>query len=174
MNTYQDIDFEKLSLPQLIDYIVVKHHQYAKQLLLLIGNHLDELLINNDKCQDVIQPLYNAFEQLRMYLDSHFHKEENILFPFFKKFNYPNDLSKEGSLIINLSENPIKLMQSEHEQINRLFGEIRKTTNNFELIPSCSQELKLCYAELSELEHELKMHTYMENKVLFPVVRKAQ
>ena len=174
MNTYQHIDFEKLSLPQLIDYIVVKHHQYAKQLLLLISNHLDELLINNDKCQDVVQPLYNAFEQLRMYLDSHFHKEENILFPFFKKFNHSNDLGTENSLKINLCENPIKLMQNEHEQINYLFEKIKKITNNFEEIPLCSQELKLCYAELSELEHELEMHTYMENKVLFPVVRNLQ
>ena len=174
MNTYQHIDFEKLSLPQLLDHIEIKHHNYTKQLLLLIANHLDDLLINNQTCQDVIQPLYHAFEKLRLYLDSHFHKEENILFPFLRKFIPIDNLEKNLLLKMNLSENPIKLMQKEHQQISHLLEHIRNITDNFTPIPSCSQELKLCYAELNELEYELQLHTYMENNVLFPMVRKIQ
>jgi regulator of cell morphogenesis and NO signaling len=65
-------------------------------------------------------------------------------------------------------ENPIAMMEDEHEAAGDIFKEISDLTNNYKLPPNACNTYKALYHKLEEFENDLHLHIHLENNILFP------
>ena len=104
-------------------------------------------------------------------LSSHLKKEELILFPFIKKMLVAK---KENSGLpvahFGTVDNPIKMMETEHEDAGELFRKISLLSNNYTPPQGACNTYRAFYAKLDEFEQDLHQHIHLENNILFPKV----
>jgi regulator of cell morphogenesis and NO signaling len=65
-------------------------------------------------------------------------------------------------------ENPIKVMEIEHENAGRLIAEINRLTGSYTTPEDACTTYKVLYKELKEFENDLHIHIHLENNILFP------
>ena len=103
---------------------------------------------------------------------SHMEKEEQVLFPYIKAMvesktkGFPLSKPHFGDI-----ENPIQVMEQEHEDEGERFRQIAELTNQYECPPDGCQTYKVAYAMLQEFEEDLHKHIHLENNILFPAAR---
>jgi regulator of cell morphogenesis and NO signaling len=107
------------------------------------------------------QPLSPAglgehLEQIRIAVESHLAKEENILFPLIA--------SGRGSRALM----PVKVMMAEHDDHRANLAETRRLAHGFALPAEAPAPWRELYRELRALEADLEAHIDLENHVLFP------
>ncbi len=99
----------------------------------------------------------------------HLQKEEQILFPYIKKII---KAEKESLPIPNppfkTVENPIRMMQIEHENAGDIFKKIAKLSNHYQPPEGACNTFRVLYAKLQEFEENLHQHIHLENNILFP------
>ena len=64
--------------------------------------------------------------------------------------------------------NPIKVMETEHEEVGGLMGKINKLSNGFNPPEDACTTYKVLYQELKEFEDDLHVHIHLENNILHP------
>lgn len=171
MKNYQQIDFSELELSELVDYITDKHHVYCKQMLPLIYNHLQTVTSASEKNDVGFKSIYKYFTDFTTLLEQHLRKEEHIFFPYIKKI-IESQRNKESKPLsqVPLIENPMRILQSEHEKLVSLLSKMSNDSHNYFVPEQSSTTLKLCYSELYEFEKEFHKHIWMEDKFLFPKI----
>ncbi len=162
-------DFNKWELDFLIDYIIQTHHsyvlesipelfQYAGKVATVHGHHYAETIEINELFRSVAEEL-----------TGHLQKEERILFPFIKMMA---KAQKEGSPIpgspFGTVQNPIRMMEMEHENAGDIFKKIAELSNNYSPPEGACNTFKVLYAKLKEFEEDLHQHIHLENNILFP------
>jgi regulator of cell morphogenesis and NO signaling len=162
-------DYNSWELDFMVDYIVNTHHTYVIRAL----PQLDEMstkvaTVHGETHPEVIKiaGLYNAIaEELRM----HMHKEENILFPYIKQMAVAkrNNESIQPSPFGTI-ENPIKMMEMEHESAGGNMQTINSLSNGFNTPEGACNTYQVLYAKLQEFEDDLHRHIHLENHILFP------
>lgn len=161
--------FAEMSLTQLIGYIILKHHFYVKQSMPLIYSHLEKVAMKHGDRFPYMREVYYKFAELKMDMDSHMKKEEEILFP---RIQYLDKLSPVERVSINVLSTsigaPVKVMEAEHDIAGTIMDEIRTLTNNYTAPEGACTTLKLSLAELKEFEEDLHRHVHLENHNLFP------
>ena len=96
-------------------------------------------------------------------------KEEKVLFPFIKDLvaadnnEKPVQTSHFGTV-----QNPINMMEMEHEMVGKNMEEIRVITNNYTLPEDACASYSLLFKMLDEFENDLHIHIHLENNILFP------
>jgi len=65
-------------------------------------------------------------------------------------------------------QNPISMMEAEHETAGNLLKEIAKLSNNYSVPEWGCNTFKALYAKLDEFEQDLHIHVHLENNILFP------
>jgi regulator of cell morphogenesis and NO signaling len=157
------------TLDFLADYIVNTHHSYvrkslpditayAQKVMKVHGKHHPELLRINQLVQDV-----NAE------LTSHMVKEEKVLFPYVKELvAAKNNTSPLHAAHFGTVQNPINMMEMEHEMVGKNLDEIRELSNNYLLPEDACASYSLLYRLLDEFEDDLHLHIHLENNILFP------
>ena len=96
-------------------------------------------------------------------------KEERVLFPFAEQMeeaaanHRPAIAAPFGSF-----QNPIRMMEHEHDSAGRALTEIRRLTGNFTLPGHACDTYRALYAGLQEMERDLHQHIHLENNILFP------
>lgn len=153
----------------LIDHIVNIHHayvtgtieivqQYANKVAKVHGHHYTELLEIKSLFQDVAEELVD-----------HMQKEEQVLFPYIKHL-----LSVQSGEIPFVAphfgkvNNPIQMMEEEHENAGGIFKRIAALTNNYTPPESACNTFRALYASLQEFEEDLHLHIHLENNILHP------
>lgn len=105
---------------------------------------------------DVPRGLAGQLENLRLELEEHMSKEEQVLFPMM--------LSGRGALV----SQPIDQMRREHighgEQLLRL----EATAHEFEVPVDACRSWCALYAGAGKLVDDVREHIHLENNVLFP------
>ncbi|MEX0995572.1 MAG: iron-sulfur cluster repair di-iron protein [Flavobacteriaceae bacterium] len=159
----------------LTDHIINVHHvyveensplllQYADKVTKVHGQHDTELVEINDLVKSVIGELA-----------AHMKKEELILFPFIKKMV---GAQKEGISLprpaFGTVDNPITMMEEEHDHAGELFREIAELTNNYTPPAHACNTYKAFYAKLEEFENDLHLHVHLENNILFPKAKQME
>ena len=102
-------------------------------------------------------------------------KEEQMLFPFIrqvvkaKKDNLQTERPYFGSV-----QNPIRMMESEHENAGDGFQEIKRLSNNYSVPEDGCETYAVLYKELKEFEDDLHKHIHLENNILFPKAIKLE
>ena len=163
------MDFNKVKLYQLADYIVYTHHNYVKKEMPLILSYLEKVRVKHGSQHAELQKISALFLDFSYEMTRHMNNEETILFPRIKQLEQYGF----GTVLydINYFENLIILitgMEDEHEDAGNIMAEIRKLTNNYMPPADACTTFKLLYASLQAFEIDLHHHVHLENSILFP------
>ena len=79
------LDFEKMNLPQLADYIVQTHHAYVKNEMPQIHAYLQKVSSKHGERHPELNKIFQTFSAVKEEMEGHMKKEELILFPRIKE-----------------------------------------------------------------------------------------
>ena len=168
-------DFDRWNLDFLIDYIINQHHSYVAENIPLIIQYSDKVArVHGENHPETVE-INRLFHEVARELQAHMQKEELILFPFIKQMVKSN---KEGIPMptppFGTVNNPIKMMEMEHETAGEIFKQIAKLSNNFTPPLAACTTYRVLYAKLEDFESDLHKHIHLENNILFPKALKLE
>lgn len=163
-------NWAKVSLTELVEHIIAAHHKYLKENLPRLKSLSDKVYNAHKKHHgDMIQELKRALETLRIDIEMHLAKEEQILFPLIKEMEaFANNQGPKPTVHCGTVENPIRQMEAEHDAAGGLLERMRKITSEYRLPDDACESFKALYDGLKELEKDLHEHIHLENNILFP------
>src|SRR6185436_5168611 len=85
------VDFQKMTLTQLADYIVTKHHAYVKAEMPQIFSYLQKVATKHGDRHPEMRKVFELFSVIKSEMEEHMDKEELILFPRI-------EVAEEGAL----------------------------------------------------------------------------
>ena len=167
--SFRALPYGDWSLDFLADYIVNTHHSfvrrnlpdivaYAEKVMRVHGNHHPELL-----------PIHQLVEEVNVELTAHMIKEERVLFPYVKELVEAKNNGKPlHAAHFGTVQNPINMMEMEHEMVGKNLAKIRELSNNYTLPEDSCASYSFLYRMLDEFEDDLHLHIHLENNILFP------
>ncbi|MFN7995965.1 MAG: iron-sulfur cluster repair di-iron protein [Bryobacteraceae bacterium] len=165
-----DFDAGSTTLSELIDHIVARHHGYLKSELPRLSGLLEKVTrAHGAKHGDTLIPLARIFGALRSELESHLMKEEMVLFPIIRRLEEANEAGRNaGPFHCGSVQNPIRVMEHEHDSAGNALEEMRGLTANYMLPADGCNTYRALFTGLQELEADLHQHIHLENNILFP------
>jgi regulator of cell morphogenesis and NO signaling len=163
------LDFEKMNLTQLCDYIVQTHHAYVKSEMPQIYAYLQKVSSKHGDRHPELYKIFQTFSAVKEEMEGHMKKEELILFPRIKELQKLAD-NENAQLQLNIGylQSPITVMEQEHDHAGGLLNDIRIFSNNYTPPQDACTTYRLCFAALKAFELDLHQHVHLENNVLFP------
>jgi len=162
-----NLNFKDWDIPFLVDYIVNVHHKYVKENMGIISEFAQKVAkVHGDHSPEVVK-IAALYEKMAADLDPHLMKEERILFPAIKSYV----ANKNQSFPFGTIENPIGMMENEHEEVGVYAKEIIALSNNFTTPEWACNTYKALYFKLDEFINDLFQHIHLENNILFEKVR---
>ena len=168
-NNDSNINFNFLSANLLVDYILETHHRFIEEKTPTLMSFLDKLCKVHGERHPELFEIKTLFTISANDLIMHMKKEEIILFPFI--------IAMEQAVLSNqvidkphfgTVENPIAMLQEEHESEGIIFSKIALLTNDFTPPDDACNTFKVTYSMLLEFEQDLHKHIHLENNILFP------
>src|SRR5829696_6925064 len=162
-------DFNRWQPDFLAGYIYNQHHLFYYEEEPVITDLMAKVAERHSDHFPELQKLSSFYSQLVQELNTHFMREEKVLFPFIKALveakitGNPNLLSEQSSLI-----EPIRMMESDHEAAGDILKEMQKITNNYTAPANACNSFRFLYHKLAALEADLHVHIHLENNILFP------
>lgn len=164
--------FSEWATDRLVAHIVDRHHAYVRGALPALVAYTHKLVSvhggNHPELHDVTRIIDEVDEEMTM----HMAKEENILFPYISRVadavsrGLPPPPAPFGSI-----DNPIRMMEADHDATGDAMAQIRALTNGYEPPPDACTTYRVCLRELEAFERDLHEHVHLENNVLFPRAR---
>jgi regulator of cell morphogenesis and NO signaling len=161
--------YQQMTLSQLIDHIVNVHHHYVEETIPALKFYLEKIeRVHGDRHPELSQ-IREEFFATAGALTAHLKKEEFILFPYIKAMeeakskNFPLSKPHFGHI-----ENPIAMMEDEHDTEGERFRRIAALTQNYTPPTDACQTYRVAFSLLQEFEEDLHTHIHLENNVLFP------
>ncbi|MBA3900044.1 MAG: iron-sulfur cluster repair di-iron protein [Bacteroidetes bacterium] len=168
-------NFQEWELDFLADYIVNTHHKYVENSLPALFEYTQKVArVHGNSHPETIQ-IADLFFTVRNELICHIGKEEGILFPYVKqlvqakKHNTALEKPNFGTV-----QNPIDVMEHEHDSAGEIFRSIRLLANDFSPPEDACTTYKLSYSKLEEFDKDLQQHIHLENNILFPKALKLE
>jgi len=118
-------------------------------------DRLEELGVQAREANPELAELDGVFSGLRMELDSHLMKEENVLFPMIRS---------SGSA----PPPPIQVMRHEHVDATDALEKMRRLSNNYRVPDGASEAHREFLETLERFDEELVAHIHIEDEFLFP------
>lgn len=162
-------DFASWPLDLVLDYVLKKHHRnfhkHHEELMHLVEKVERAHGERHPELHEVRQAVAESFEEL----DSHFAKEEQVLFPQLYEIFQAHEEGREpapfhcGSVLY-----PIRQMMLEHDTTGEAWQHIADLTENFTTPTDGCNSYKLMNSELYRFFNDLKEHISLENNLIFP------
>ena len=162
-------DFGQYPLDQLVSYIINKHHLYVAEALPMLFELTAKVArVHGEKHPELVQ-IAQIFDGVARELQMHMRKEEGILFPYITQLAaaYSKGLQAPVSLFGTV-ENPIRMMEAEHESAGGEMEEIRQLSRDYTPPLDACTSYRVLFAKLREFELDLHQHVHLENNILFP------
>ncbi len=161
-------DFAKMELDLLCDYIVEKHHAYVTEAIPMILSYSEKVAKVHGEGHPPVIAICDLFTKVADELTHHMRKEEMVLFPFIKSLVNEKQSGGEPAIAhFGTVQNPIHVMEQEHELAGGLLKEINFLSNNYTPPDWACNTFKAMYAKIDEFEQDLHMHVHLENNILF-------
>lgn len=161
-------DFTGWTPSFLADYIFNQHHQYYYRQQPVIADLLEKVVNRHGSHFPELITLMGLYKELVGELNTHFYKEEKVLFPFIRSFQTATETAPAKS-VDNLSlREPVQMMEADHEMAGEILAGINKLTNNYTPPANACNSFQFLYAKLKELQDDLHIHIHLENNILFP------
>ncbi len=163
-------NYDQWDLSFLIDHIINVHHTYVNESLPLISEYANKVARVHGQHYTQVIEINRLFHEVANELLSHLQKEEQVLFPYIKQLVQAEkeDGSTEVHPAFGSINNPIQMMEHEHEDAGNVFKEIAILTNNYTPPPEACNTFRALYAKLEEFEQDLHLHIHLENNILHP------
>ena len=157
------------SLDFLADYIVNTHHSYVNKTLPDISSYAAKVhQVHGNQHPELIR-IHQLVDEIKAELTAHMAKEEKVLFPYIKALVAArNKTAPLQAAHFGTVQNPINMMEMEHELVGKNLEEIRSLSNNYALPEDACASYSLLYRLLNEFEDDLHLHIHLENNILFP------
>lgn len=163
------LPYSDWSLDFLADYIVNTHHSYVRKTLPDITAYAQKVMKVHGNNHPELLRVNQLVQEVNAELTSHMIKEEKVLFPYIKELvATKNNISPLHAAHFGTVQNPINMMEAEHELVGKNLDEIRVLTNNYLLPEDACASYSLLYSLLDEFEDDLHLHIHLENNILFP------
>lgn len=160
-------DYKSWELGFLIDHIINVHHAYVEESIPLILQYSNRVAkVHGHHYVEVIE-INKLFVEVANELIAHLQKEEKILFPYVKKMVALKTGEKVEIPHFGTVNNPIAMMEQEHETAGDIFKKIAGLTNNYTPPEEACNTFRALYAKLEEFEQDLHQHIHLENNILF-------
>ncbi|MDX5347457.1 MAG: iron-sulfur cluster repair di-iron protein [Hymenobacteraceae bacterium] len=167
--TKQTQNFDKWELGFLADYIENNHHTYVREALPALTEYTTKIARVHGQRHPELLEVAKHFAAVAAELNAHMPKEERILFPYIKQLA---EAKKKGEKIsrpaFGTIQNPINMMEMEHEAAGNAMEAIRQLTNNYTLPADACATYRVAFSKLQEFEDDLHQHIHLENNILFP------
>ncbi len=161
----KDVDWSQAKMADLVDHIVSTHHAYLRrELPRLVEMGAKVAAAHGDRHPEVVT-CHDVFASLRVELNSHMDKEEQILFPMIKTLEGAESVPQFHCGGI---ENPIAAMEDEHDSAARALSKLRALTHEYEPPDEACNTYRAWLDGLRELEADMHRHVHKENNILFP------
>ena len=162
-------NYDNWKLDFLVDHIENIHHSYVVENTPLVLQYAAKVAkVHGHHYTEVVE-INNLFIAVAQELASHMKKEELILFPFIKQLvKADKEGVKANQPHFGTVNNPIAMMEEEHENAGDILKEIKKLSNNYTPPEGACNTFKALYAKLEEFEQDLHQHIHLENNILFP------
>jgi len=168
-------DFNAWDLDFLTDYIINTHHKYVLEANQLVIQYSDKVAKVHGHHYTEVVKINELFHAIANELTAHMQKEEMILFPYIKQLA----LAKKNGNALEPShfgtiQNPINMMEAEHDDAGNIIKEISKLSNKFTPPESACNTFRALYSKLEEYQNDLFQHIHLENNILFPKAIKLE
>lgn len=153
----------------LAEYIVQTHHRYLREALPFLLQYSAKIARVHGERHPELKIVEKQLSLLAEELITHLAKEEEILFPYIKRL-YALQGQNTGALQppFGTVQNPIRMMEHEHEEAGAILENLRELTHNFTPPAAACASYQVTFAKLNELDQDLRWHIHLENNVLFP------
>ena len=163
------LPYNDWSLDFLADYIVNTHHSYVRKNLPDIMGYAKKVMKVHGSRHPELLRIHQLVEDVNAELMAHMVKEERILFLYIKELvAAKNNTQPLHAAAFGTVQNPINMMEMEHELVGKNLAEIRELSNNYLLPEDACASYSLLYRMLYEFEDDLHLHIHLENNILFP------
>lgn len=175
MPASRPLPYSDWSLDFLADYIVNTHHSYVRKNLPDIRTYAEKVKRVHGSRHPELLRIHELVEEVYAEMHAHMIKEEKVLFPYIKQLvAAKNDTQPLHTVAFGTVQNPINMMEMEHELVGKNLAEIRELTNNYVLPEDACASYSLLYRMLDEFEDDLHLHIHLENNILFPKALKTE
>jgi regulator of cell morphogenesis and NO signaling len=163
--TERAVDFQKLSLTQLITHIVDTHHAFTKSEMSRLRALVTKVIGAHGANHPELLTVGELFQRLCADLEPHMFKEEQVLFPYIIRMEKAETvlLAPFGTV-----KNPIRMMMMEHDTAGDILRKLRAVTSDYRVPSDGCISYQTLYQALQGLEKDLHQHIHLENNVLFP------
>ncbi|HVO59590.1 MAG TPA: iron-sulfur cluster repair di-iron protein [Terriglobales bacterium] len=162
-------DWNAEPLSELITHIKNTHHRFTREEVVRVSALLDKVCKVHGNNHPELWQIRTAFARLSQELTTHMMKEEMVLFPFITRLeeavveNAPVLPAPFGTV-----QNPIAMMEHEHDSAGNALGAIRKASSDYSLPDDACFSYRSLYVALAAFESDLHQHIHLENNILFP------
>ncbi|HEX6913952.1 MAG TPA: iron-sulfur cluster repair di-iron protein [Chitinophagaceae bacterium] len=159
----------------LADYIYNQHHVYYYNEIPVLKGLITKVLQHHGSNHPELKTVYNLLGELVHELDTHFMREEKVVFPFIKavvqakRSGNPGLLNDQPSLT-----EPVQLMEADHEAAGEILEEMKKVSGNYTPPEDACNSYQFLYKKLKDLDEDLHQHIHLENNILFPKALKLE
>lgn len=168
-------DYNRWEPDFLADYVYNQHHLYYYNELPVLKGLITKVTQHHGSNHPELKYLYSLFAQLVQELDTHFMKEEKVVFPFIKALvaaKRTGDfevLNNQPSIT-----DPIRIMEVDHDAAGEILTEMNKLSNDYTPPVDACNSYQFLYKKLKDLEEDLHQHIHLENNILFPKALKLE
>lgn len=153
----------------LADYIVNTHHSYVSNTLADLVAYATKVARVHGGRHPELVPVLQLVSDIRDEMLSHMDKEENILFPYIRQLELASEKNSAApSAHFGTVQNPVNMMEHEHETVGDAMARIRELTHDYSLPEDACTSYSFLYRLLEEFENDLHIHVHLENNILFP------
>ncbi|WP_347160025.1 iron-sulfur cluster repair di-iron protein [Pontibacter chitinilyticus] len=168
-STTNETDYASWEPAFLADYIVNVHHKYVREAIPVLYEYTSKIARVHGKRHPELLEIAKHFVNVANELEAHMPKEERVLFPFIKQLA---EAQKSGVKLdkpaFGTIQNPINMMEMEHEVAGNDMEAIRELSGNYTLPEDACATYTVAYKKLQEFEEDLHRHIHLENNILFP------
>jgi regulator of cell morphogenesis and NO signaling len=167
--------FDEWSPETLIGYIVGTHHAYVRRALPVLVAHTRKLAAAHGQRHPELHDVARLTQQVAGEMASHMIKEEQVLFPYITAA--VESVERGGTpppAPFGSVENPIALMEAEHDAAGGAMASIRTLTGGFVPPEAGCTTYRVTLQELEAFERDLHTHVHLENNILFPQARRLE
>lgn len=153
------------SVADLADHIETTHHQYLKKELPRLQALAEKVArVHGERAPEMVQ-LEKVFSRMKEEIEAHTMKEEMVLFPYIRTLDSEDSITAPP---FGTVANPIRCMESEHEEAGQALFEMRKLTNEYTPPEDACGSWKALLGGLAHLDRDLRTHIHKESSILFP------
>lgn len=168
-------NYNSWPLDLLADYIEKKHHRYVEQKIQEITPFLNKVVRVHGDRHTELSEIEQLFRETAGELTAHMKKEELMLFPFIRKMvKMQNGNEPFSPPMFSTVQNPIAMMQHEHDTEGERFRKITELTQSYTPPIDACNTYRVTFALLKEFEEDLHLHIHLENNILFPKAIKLE